>query len=82
MLRTNHQELASTKRILELNPDHALIAKINALHGVNRQSDEVAKWIRLLYDQALILEGSPIEDPGLFASRMTEMMQVAVSSVE
>jgi molecular chaperone HtpG len=35
-------------------------------------------WVELLYDQALLTEGSPVEDPARFASRMTSLMQQAL----
>ncbi|HEY2408967.1 MAG TPA: molecular chaperone HtpG, partial [Polyangiaceae bacterium] len=60
------------KRILELNPAHPLIV------GLERKDQEdpasVAQWIELLYDQALIAEGSPVDDPAAFAQRLTRLL--------
>jgi molecular chaperone HtpG len=63
------------KRILELNPGHPLIQNLE-----KRDSEEpgnVAAWIELLYDQALIAEGSPLENPAAFAQRLTLLLTSA-----
>ncbi len=78
MLRANNQYVPKTKRIMEINPNHALIRNLNEyLEGKNE--DEAGKWIHLLYDQALIGEGSPVEDPAGFATRMTDLMSGALT---
>ena len=63
------------ERILELNPGHPLIQNLE-----QRDRDEpgnVAAWIELLYDQALIAEGSPLENPAAFAQRLTSLLTSA-----
>jgi len=63
------------KRILELNPGHPLIQNLE-----KRDSEEpgnVAAWIELLYDQALIAEGSPLDNPAAFAQRLTTLLTSA-----
>jgi molecular chaperone HtpG len=66
------------KRILELNPGHPLIQNLE-----RRDRDDpanVASWIELLYDQALIAEGSPLENPAAFAQRLTSLLTNASAS--
>jgi molecular chaperone HtpG len=66
------------KRILELNPGHPLIQNLE-----RRDRDEpgnVAAWIELLYDQALIAEGSPLDSPAAFAQRLTTLLTSASAS--
>ncbi len=46
--------------------------------GVLQVDDELRGWMELLYDQALLTEGSPIEDPNAFARRMTSLLQSAM----
>ncbi len=73
LLRAQGQDIPKQKRILELNPDHPLI---DAVRDLNEKGDEgVSEWIELIYDQALLAEGSPIEEPGRFAQRLTGLMQ-------
>ena len=80
ILRLNNQEMPSQKRIMEINPDHTLINGLKAIHAGSPDSDQVTEWIELLYDQALLAEGSPIEDPGLFAGRMTRLLERAIAN--
>ena len=80
MLRFNNQEMPTQKRIMELNPGHTLISGLKAIHDGAPESDQVTEWIELLYDQALLAEGSPIDDPGLFAGRMTRLLEQAIAT--
>ena len=63
MLRAQGQEMPTQKRILEINPDHPVVEKVHALHAEDAKSDEVAEWLHLLHDQALLAE--PHQRPGL-----------------
>ena len=60
------------KRVLELNPAHPVFARLEAL----RESDpqKLADYAGLLYDQALLIEGLPIEDPADFSNRICALM--------
>lgn len=80
LLQANMQEVTETKRILEINPTHPLIANLTGIHEKNPELDKVNGWIEMLFDQALLAEGSPISDPGRFATQMTELMQAAVEA--
>lgn len=79
MLRAQDQEVPHTKRILEVNPKHALIQSLKGLAEKDGDTSTVSEWIELLYDQALIAEGSPLDDPALFAKRVTSLMESAIS---
>lgn len=68
-------EEAKAQRILEVNPHHALVS---TLESVMDQKEEFASYAKLLYDQALLIEGLPIQDPAAFAKVMTELMVKAV----
>jgi molecular chaperone HtpG len=57
------------KRILELNSDHPLI---DALGRVD--STKVSSYAKLLYNQALLIEGFTIEDPIEFSNSMAQLM--------
>ena len=69
MLRAMKQDVPHEKRTLEINAAHPLIVKIQGLVG-----DERRDAVELLYDQALIAEGSPVADPGRFMKLMTALM--------
>jgi len=69
MMRAMHQEVPEEKRILELNATHPLIAKVKDLEG-DAQKDAIA----LLYDAALIAEGSPVTDGARFTKLLAALM--------
>ena len=70
MLREAGHEVPKQQRILEINPDHPVIQKLESM-GDDAQFGE---WSALLYDQALIAEGALPEDPGAFAKRVAQLM--------
>ena len=57
----NAEGMESTK-VLELNPNHPVFAALKAAKEAG-DSDKVTKYAELLYDQALLIEGLPLEDP-------------------
>ncbi len=77
LLREAGRDMPKTSRILELNPDHPIVQSLKVL--VDRGDDpeniaRIAEWIEVLYDQALVAEGAPIDDPGGFARRITSLL--------
>jgi molecular chaperone HtpG len=60
---------AKAKRILELNSDHPLIEALGHV-----PSDKVSAYAKLLYNQALLIEGFTIEDPIEFSNAMAQLM--------
>ncbi len=77
MLRARNMDVPDTKRILEVNAEHPVVVNLAAAFAAEKGSDSVRSWIRTLYDQALIAEGSPVEDPADFARRLTALVQQA-----
>ena len=69
MMRAMNQEVPHEKRTLEINASHPLVAKMKDLSG-----DELKDAVDLLYDQALIAEGSAIPDPARFTKLLTALM--------
>jgi molecular chaperone HtpG len=83
LLREHGRELPRTGRILEVNPTHPVIEHLRKLHEREAKSEQVTEWVELLHDQALLTEGSTLEDPSRFAKRMTALLtQVAAMAVE
>ena len=69
MLRAMKQEVPHEKRTLEINAAHPLVAKMKELTG-----EALSDAVELLYDQALIAEGSAVPDPGRFTKLLTALM--------
>ncbi len=78
MFKAMNQEVPVNKRILELNPKHSLIASMQQLFDADKANPELKKYAHLLYDQALLTEGSPIPDPLSFAKNIADLMVKAV----
>ena len=77
LFRAMHQEVPVSKRILELNAAHPLVEKLESLVEKG-ESPELGDYVRVLYDQALLIEGSPIPDPADFAKRVTALLSGAL----
>jgi molecular chaperone HtpG len=74
LLRSMGQEVPPMKRILEINPTHPLFASMNNIFEKDKKSETLEDYIRLLYDQALVLEGSKPKDPGAFSKLIAKLM--------
>ncbi len=66
--------MGPSKRVLELNGDHPAIQALRKLHEKDKNDPRVESYARLLYDQAVIAEGSKVKDPLAFARRMNELL--------
>jgi len=76
ILKTQQKyEPADNKKILEINEHHALIQMLAGLAEANKDAPALKDAARLLYDQACIIQGEPVNDPSSFARRMAEFMQ-------
>ena len=74
LLRAQDKTWEPEKRILELNPQHAVIQRLNAIAGDTASADRVRDIATLLYDHALVAEGSPPSDAARFARQVTELL--------
>ncbi|MBI2423578.1 MAG: molecular chaperone HtpG [Candidatus Hydrogenedentes bacterium] len=74
MMRAMGQEAPVTKRILELNPDHAILQKLHERFDVNQDDPALLEQAELLYGQALLAEGGVLPDPGRFSKLVAELM--------
>jgi len=71
LLRQHKQLQSTSKRILEINPGHPLVAGIAAV----KDREQVRELAFLLLDQARIVEGEALPDPLAFARRMASALQ-------
>src|SRR5580658_3018203 len=75
MLRAMGQNaLPSLKPTLEINPDHEIVKKLLSASDDALVNDAAF----LLLDQALLIEGLPVEDPGVFVQRLNRVLSRAV----
>jgi molecular chaperone HtpG len=72
MYRAMGQEPPVTKRILELNPQHALVTGLRDKQDAGDADPDVA---RLLYGMALLAEGGELKEPTTFVNTLAERLQ-------
>lgn len=80
MLRARKMDVPASRRILEVNTGHAVVTNLERAHAASPDSEDVRSWIRTLYDQSLLAEGSPLEDPADFARRLTALVERATAT--
>lgn len=78
IFKSMNQAMPQTKRILELNPDHPLVDAFQKLYDKSAEHPKLGDFADLLYDQALLTEGSPIRDPLNFAKKLSDLMVVGI----
>ena len=64
----------TAKRILELNSSHTVVQGLQKLHESDSGDGRIESIGRLLYEQAVVSEGSKLEDPVGFASRINNLL--------
>ena len=70
LLKATGQKAPASKPILEINPAHPIVTRLNAETDAKRFDD----WTRILHDQALLAEGGELEDPGSFVTRLNGLL--------
>lgn len=68
----NEEQKIRAERVLEINASHPIFEKLKALFG--NDNDTVSKYAKILYDEALLIEGMPIENPLEFSKLVCELM--------
>ncbi len=74
MMKAMGQQAPALKPILEVNPDHEIVKKLAAATDQSLIDD--ASW--LLLEQALIIDGVPLENPAAFVQRLNRVLGRAV----
>ena len=69
ILKASGQEIPGSKPILEINPRHPIVEKLQNEADETRFSD----WANILFEQALLSEGGQLDDPAGFVHRLNSM---------
>jgi len=70
LMRQAGHDMPATKPVLEINPTHPLVQRME-----NEQvEDRFKDWARILLDQAILAEGGQLEDPASFVNRLNQMI--------
>jgi len=67
--------MGGTKPIFEINPDHALVARLKDEQDDERFSD----LSQIMFDQAILSEGGQLEDPATFVHKLNGLLQGLLS---
>ena len=70
ILKQAGHQLPQTQPVLEVNPDHPLVKRLNDEADAERFED----WTHILFDQAMLSEGGQLDDPAAFVGRMNELL--------
>lgn len=70
LMKQAGHELPPTKPVLEINPDHTLVRRMEDEPAEDRFED----WARILFDQAVLAEGGQLEDPAAFVNRLNRLI--------
>lgn len=74
MQKLGKAEGGPSPRILELNPEHPAVQSLLMIHAGNPADPRIETHGRLLYDQAVLTEGSRLADPSDFVRRINELL--------
>lgn len=66
------EEKIKAERVLEINANHPILETLKKKYADDR--DSVAEYASLLYNQALMIEGLPVEDPVAFSNSVCRLM--------
>ncbi|MBL8326536.1 MAG: molecular chaperone HtpG [Rubrivivax sp.] len=70
LLKQAGQSAPATKPILEVNPEHALVKRLDSAEGSERFDD----LAQVLFDQAVLAEGGQLEDPAGYVRRVNLLL--------
>ena len=70
LMKQAGHEMPSSKPVLEINPAHPLVERMQA----ETDDEQFADWADILFDQALLAEGAQLEDPAGFVSKLNKLM--------
>ena len=67
-----NEDAVKAKTVLEINKDHAIVAKLKELAGNDKE--ELKKFAKILYAQARMIEGLTIENPTEYSNWICELI--------
>lgn len=67
-----NSQAVKAERILEINPSHDLFKSIQAIY--EKDASKIEDYASILYHQALLIEGLPIDDASGFVEKLTKLM--------
>jgi molecular chaperone HtpG len=78
ILQAHNQLDQMTAKVLEINPAHPVVRKLAEKAGETGAVEALEDPVWLIFDQARILEGDPLDDASAFARRMSAAMEAGL----
>ena len=69
MLKAAGQAAPNVLPVLEINPEHALVKRIQSV-----TDDSFGEWANLLFEQAMLADGAQLPDPTAFVRRVNQLL--------
>ncbi len=80
VLKATGQEMPLVKRVLELNMEHPLLAKIKTIYDNDKDAPLLKDYSELLFDMAVIAGGGKIANPSRFSKMIGDLMASSLNT--
>lgn len=74
LMKAMGQEMPPQPRILEINPEHPFVARLNQRYGEAGHQEELVEWAEMLYSLALLAEGGELSKPSDFTRKVAQAL--------
>ncbi len=74
LMKAMKRDIPESKGTLELNPSNSIIQSLCSIFKKNPGDKRIEDSIEILFDQALIADGKPARNPGLFSKKISSML--------
>jgi molecular chaperone HtpG len=74
MMRRMGQPVPEMERVLELNPAHPVVKAVQSMYEADKENPRLGESVELLRDLAHVAEGSKVDHPAVFATRIAALM--------
>lgn len=79
LMQAMGQDVPKSKRILEVNPNHPILEKLQAKFDADQADASIGDYAKLLHGQALLAEGGKLDNPAAFSALVSDLMTKALS---
>ena len=74
LLRAANQDVPTVKRILEVNPRHPILERLQTIYDADREDPRLGDFAKLLHGQAVLAEGGQLPNPAEFSKLVANLM--------